>query len=207
MLKKLQERIGNLEDVLNEPWEIMLVMENLVKDPFSENNEKKYGDKSGYFLDIPNIRETIERLTRDEDPPNGLRTVSSYAQQIIPNFLKAYFLFKFMETPNVKKKFTEFWTKNNDNSFRNAIKIIKRTESPHEKVIEIPCVEEIFDEAKNEITKIIKYIDESTKNTKELTKNTKELIDHIKEQERESEIEVYYPDFFYQKIIEKYHSK
>lgn len=205
MLEKLQqERIDNLEDVLNKPWEILLVMEDLEKDKFSEDNEKKYGDKRGYFLNIPSIRNTIEKIKNlkdDDEEPNDLRTVSSYAQQIIPNLLKAYFLFKFMETPDVEKKFSKFWTNHNHSSFEAAINKIELTKSKGEREIKIPDVEEIFDEAKNEMTKIITYIDESTK-------NTKELIDYIKERELELfEFEVHYPDFFYQKIIENYHSE
>lgn len=205
------KRIDNLEDVLNEPWEILLVMEKLVKDEISEDNEQKYGDKSGYFLNIPSIRNTIEKIKNlkdDEEEPGDLRTVSSYAQQIIPNLLKAYFLFKFMETPDkfmetpdVETKFSEFWTKHNHSSFEAAINKIKLTKSKGEKPIEIPDVKEIFYEANNEMTKIITYIDEY-----ESTKNSKELIDYIKDREvKLFEDDVHYPDFFYKKIIENYH--
>jgi hypothetical protein len=205
MLEKLQqEGIDNLEDVLNKPWEILLVMESLEKDKFSEDNEKKHGDKRGYFLNIPSIRNTIEKIKNLKDgdeEPNDLRTVSSYAQQIIPNLLKAYFLFKFMETPDVEKKFSEFWTNHNHNSFEAAINKIELTKSKGEKKIIIPDVKEIFDKAKNEMTKIITYIDESTK-------NPKELIDYIKERELKLfEDDVLYPDFFYQKIIENHHQQ
>lgn len=193
MLEKIAQKGTN--NLLNEPWEIMLVMENLVKDDISAENEKTFGDKSGYFLNIPIIRESIESLKNNKASLGG-RTVSHYANQIIPVFLRAYFLFKFMETPVVEKVFSDFWTQDDTTSFTVAIKRIKKTTSPRETEIRIPPIEKIFHEAKNEIERIITYINEINE------KDNQKIIHSIKNREFQFwKNKVYYSDEFYEKII------
>ena len=144
-------------------------------------NGRRDGTKIQKFTEIPAVN-------RNE------RTVSYYVNQSIPIFLRAYILFKLSEAPRRKDNYSEVWSHSDHTLFKNKIGAIKQSKSEKETEIKIPdesTVRKIFDEQKQEIINIVKCIDEANRD------NEKNILEFIKKQQ----IEPYFPDFFYKRII------